>query len=88
MVTIVILVKALSKLMLCAKVARTYTDARGRALQNNAMICLQRVNVSVCQDEGVAAEMGFGFDRYVAFRAQSGTGYIWSGCLGISDCYH
>lgn len=86
MVTIVILVKAVGKLKLVEKL-RAHTQTRC-ALQNSAKNCVQRCNVSVCQDEGVAADMGFGFDHYAAFRAQSGTGYIWSGCLGISDCCH
>ncbi len=85
MVTIVILVKAACKLKLVEKL-RAHTQTR--ALQNSAKICVQRCYVSVCQDEGVAAEMGFSFHHYVAFRAQSGTRYIWSGCLGISDCCH
>ncbi len=72
MVTIVILVNAACKLKLVEKVACIYTHA----LQNSAKICVQRCYASVCQGEGVAAEMGFGFHHYVAFRAQSGTRYF------------
>lgn len=81
----------------CTKFARARTRRRARALQNSARIGVHTQRsilsfyLSCCQDEGAAAEMGFSFDHYVAFRAQSGTvifgAAVWAPQSAVTDAH-